>query len=458
MAQLVGGGMAVPLLTLGRDAFAQAPPAAPTNVRLVTGSPAAGGAKPALTRSDIVHQGYFDVSTNGQDTPFSQGLTHRYVNGELRFLLLDYMGSNPAMLTELALRGAKFGDTVSTVTNRWASPWENGTSLTGIFAGLWWDSAASRLWTVDAIDYNATFRQVQIRTRTLNADGTVSDVRGPIGLNGIPDKRVYGGVQPVPTWFQSQYGVGPYAVGFGGYTSLMAQAGAASVGPTLYAIPELTGFANNTEIPQNSFKTLMDCASGTVGTDWYLNSKATAPSSFDRGIRVTPVTNYFDGNDPRMNPSTPPTVPPTPGNWLSPAPDGYGRWTWGDSYYGAGCWIDGPNKQGFLAIASLAGGKAWYATSTLNFDSRKYEFHIYDSAHLGEAATNKRQPWNVKPVSAWEETAFTGLGHTFLQGNTPVDNVSAVTYDATTQTLYVMTQAGGNTVYQNRLHVYQVAA
>src|SRR5262249_38204731 len=154
-------------------------------------------------------------------------------------------------------------------------------------------------------------------------------------------------------------------------------------------------YAANTEIPTSAFKTVMDCASGTRGDDWYLGTGATRQSTFDRGVRISPVINYFDGNDPRTNPSTPPSEPPTPGKWLSRAPDGFGRWAWGDSYHNTGCWIDGPNKRGFLTIASLGGGRCWYGSSTLHYGSRQFEFHVYDPAQFGEALQGKRPVWNV---------------------------------------------------------------
>jgi hypothetical protein len=313
------------------------------------------------------------------------------------------------------------------------------------------------LWTLEAIDYTNVQRQVQIFTRTLNVNGTVSNVKGPVGISGIPDRRAFGGIQPVPAWFQTQYGVGPYAIGWGGYTSLLVQAGGASLGPTMYFIPDPAGYADNTEIPSNSFRIGMDCVSGTSGTDWYLGSATTHPSSFDRGIRVSPVTNYFDFNDPRQNPTTPPVAPPSPGNWLSPAPDGYGRWVWGDTHLGTGCWIDGPNKQGFLLIPSLGAGVVYYGGSTLNFSSRAYEFHIYDPAKIGEAVQGTRPVWDVKPRALWPET-FAGLGNVWLDGTGgSAGMINGATYDAVGGRLYVM-GTGINHTGLSRLYVYSVSA
>jgi hypothetical protein len=157
-----------------------------------------------------------------------------------------------------------------------------------------------------------------------------------------------------------------------------------------------------------------------------------------------------------MNPDTPPTSPPlSTAGWLSPAPDGLGRWVWGDSYYNTGCWIDGANKRGFLLIASLGGGKCWYSHSTLNFDRRQYEVHIYDPSQLGEAIQGARPVWNVKPSSI-AELKLSGLGDFALQGDTPAGNANGATYDAIGKRLYII-GSGANTYY-SRLYVYSVNA
>lgn len=451
--RLLGGVVATAAGALAHVgvANAQQSPSAPSNVRLVSGG--AVSSRPVLSRSDFSLLGWYELSTAGWDSVFSAGLTHRYVGADLRFLLFDYTGNTPK-LTEFSLGGANYRDVVGTPLTQWASAWGAAPPMYGQVYGLWWDEAQQRLWTVQATDYNADRRQVQIYTRRLNSDGSISELHGPVGLEGIPDKRVYGGVQPVPASFQAQYGVGPYAVGWGGYTSLVAQGGVASMGPTMYLIQDPKLFSSGTEMPTTAFKTAMDCSAATRGDDWYL-SGGSSPRTFDRGVRLAPVTNYFDGNDPRQNPTSRPTVPPAPGNWLSPSPDGFGRWTWGDSYYGTGCWIDGPNKSGFVAIASLAGGYAWYSYSTLNFDRRSFEFHIYDPAKIGEAIQGLRPAWNVKPSSVWAES-FEGLGARGLQGNNVYGNVGAATYDSTTRRLYVLGCAAGE--LSSRLYVYAVNA
>lgn len=405
-----------------------------------------------LSGSDFTYLGHYDVALMGMNTPFAHALTHRYVGGDLRFLTVEN-GEPTALLREWSVSGKKFGDLVSSATGAWNDPWGNKQPLNGNFFGLWWDELRKRLWSVHAFDYTYDVIQTQIYTRTLNADGSVSDLHGPVGLSGISAKRVYGGVQPVPEWFQQKYAVGPYVVGWGGYTSISRGGGICSFGPTMYGIPDPSRYAPSTEMPTTDFRTIMDCSSGTSGTDWYKNTTQT----FDRGVRQNIPINYYDGGDPRSNPTTAPTDPPVANaGWLSPAPDGLGRFVWGDSYYNTGCWIDGPNKQGFLAVASLGAGKNWYGNATLNCDSRVFELHIFDPSDLGEAAQGRRAPWNVKP-SSMLTLQLPGIGGRPFSGNSPQGGVAGATYDALTKRLYLFGPAGGGT-YVNRLYVYAVNA
>lgn len=417
----LGVGLA-PLSTVFRSRVTAGPAAAANDLCYST-------AGPLLTPNDFSYLGYYDVQTNGQNTTYSRGLAMRYVNGDLRFMNLQIGGD----LHEFSLAGKSFGQVITNTTNRWDL---NGTGIWD-FVGFWYEQATNRLWSVTTVDYTNVTNPVQIFTRTLNDNGTVSNIRGPVGLQGINAKRVYGGAMALPAWFRQQYGVGPYAVGFGGYTSLMEQGGGVSMGPAVYAIPDPANFGDGAQIPTGQFKTLSDYG----------------PSG-NRGKRITIPINYYDGGDPRQNPNTPPTSPPlASAGWLSPGPDGLGWWVWGDHYEGA-TFIDGPNKSGVVMLAQVATGKAWYMTSTLNSDGRGAELHIYNPASFGAVANGQAALDSPKPSGMKHLPEVTQRWQAF-QGN---GTMFSTAYDSTTRRLYILCFAGGGDVYTSRLHVYQVAA
>ncbi len=186
----VGAGLA-PLATLFRQPLKAG--TAPTAADLCFSQQ-----KPLLGPQDITYVGHYDVQTNGNDTTYARGLAVRYVNGDLRFLNLQLNGE----LHEFSLAGKSYGDTVRTTTNRWSNP-------AGVqdFTTLWWEEQRQRLWSASAVDYTATAYPTAVYTRTLNSNGSVANVLGPVSLSGIPAKRVYGGVLEFPAWFRSQYGV-----------------------------------------------------------------------------------------------------------------------------------------------------------------------------------------------------------------------------------------------------------
>ncbi len=436
---------------VGCVTLAQAPAPAPTGaaqiIQTVVSPPPPSG-KSLLSPSDFTLLGYYNVQTNGNDSPYGQALTGRVVNGDFRLLTLTGGNSGTGgRLHEISLTGKAFGANITTPTRVWAA-------IGGLnnFSALWWDEVGQRLWTSATIDYTITQRQVQVFTRTLNNDGTVANLHGPVGLQGIPEKRAYGGCLAVPTWFRTAYQANPYLCGWGGYTSLVAQSGAASLGPTIYTMPDPAGYVNSTEVSTASYRVIADNVWGTTHSDWYASG---APTAGDRGSRLTIPVNYFDGGDPRQNPSSRPTVPPVAGaHWLSPAPDGNGRFVWGDSYYNTGVWIDGPTKQGFLLVASLCGGSCWYQTSTLAYDSRVFELHIFDPNTLGQAATGTLAPWKVKPASMTQLT-LAGMGLSYA-GNGPIGNIGGATYDPVTKRLYLI--GFGVSTFWTRVFVFQVNA
>ncbi len=210
------------------------------------------------------------------------------------------------------------------------------------------------------------------------------------------------------------------------------------MGPTLYAMPDPAGYASGDTIPTTGFKTLMD----------------SAPTG-NRGTRLSLPENYFDGGYPSVpqptGPDTRPTFSPlSSGQWLSPAPDGTGWWVWGDHYEGA-MFIDGPSKQGIVMLASVGTGKCWYANSTLNYDGRAAELHVYDPAHVGAVAQGTRNPDSVRPVSMAMLPNVAASWWTNSTGNGPCFVPS---YDPIGKKLYVLCFGAGIDAYHNRLYVY----
>ncbi len=420
----LGAGLA-PLATLLRQtARAGAAPSAAANLCY---SPT----KTSLNPQDFSLAGYYDIQTFGDNTSYMRGLSHRYVNGQLRLLTLTHTGQ----LHEVAVPSA-FGTRISSPTATW-----DISAVSGDFTGIWWEEAKQRLWVTASIDYgdSGTFYPTRVSTITLGSNGAVTNVK-TVSLAGITSKRAFGGVQAVPTWAQAALGVGPYAVGWGGYTSLASQTSRACIGPSLICIPDIAGYANGAEVPSSAIKVLLD----------------TTPDQ--RGVRLTIPLNYFDGGDAnangvrRENPQTAPTSPPySGGGWLSPNSNGLGWFVWGDSYYNTGMWIDGPTKQGFVAIASLGKGKCWYGSSTLHFDDRQYELHVWDSSALGRGAL-------TRPSSMAELVVPRGNNPMTWDGDVPMCNLSGATFDATASRMYAVGYPLGADWYTGRIYAYSVNA
>jgi hypothetical protein len=406
-----------------------------------------------LQASDFTYLNcYYDVQTNGSDTTYSQGLTFRYVNGDLRFI----SRSLDSRFEEFSIAGSNCGDAITTMTNTW--DFSGYPQLKKSFNSYWWDAPNNRLWLTPGEDYTNVYYPSETWTVQLpNSGGAPTNVHGPVYLDVIPTKRTYGGAAAVPAAFQSTYNVGPYVIGFGGYTSLVAQGGGASLGLTMYSVPDPANTANGGTLnagsnPGAQYRVIADHIGATGSTDWYSSG---TPSSFDRGQRLTNPINYYDGGDSRQNPSTAPTVPPLPGAaWLSPAPDGKGRFVWGDTYFNTGMWISGP-RSGFVAVASLCQGKCYYATSTLVSDARVAEIHVFSEAMLGAAVQGSVKPWNVQPAT-FKTLSLPGMGSIGLEGNQEPGNIGGAVYDPATHHMYLICYGCGQTIYYGRIYVFDV--
>ena len=406
------------------------PTAARDDAPVLTTATSAG--KVLLSPSDFTFVGSYPFSANNQAS-YGMGLTCHRVKGQLRFLTFAYEGRVNARLIEFALP-AEVGQKITSLTAAWDDIWSPAHHPNlggGDEYGLWMEplpNGAERLWTTYCTDYPADgtkYGQASytgaLSVRTLKSDGTITDLAGEYGLTGVGQRAIYGGVQPIPQWFRDKYGITqPYAAGWGGYASRMAQGLVCSMGLEVLAIPNVTAYKADAVIPTTDFKILADHRSGTTGRDWYASGK---PTKFDRGQRNADVVNTYDSGT----------------QWLSPAPDGFGRFVWGDSFYNTGGWIDGPNKGGFIVIGTFTKGKAYYKDSTLHNSGRHAELQIFDPNDFGKVLQGKKNPWNVQPTDSKLLTAdLAPLGLLYPNGgNNPFGGVAGATFDPTTKCLYL---------------------
>lgn len=367
-----------------------------------------------LTASDVTYEGSYDVQIAGNDSTWLQALTSRRVNGELRFLTLS--GG-----TVVEFRLPAMGQKQSTTIRSWSL---GGVGDLSNFNGIWWEEAKQRLWVVSAEDYTNVNRDAHVTLVRLPDSGAATKI-GTWTVTGVGEKKVYGGVQPSPVT------PGKYVIGWGGYTSLVMQGSVASMGPTMFEIPEPTG------------------VSGALAARTLLNTVSS------RGFRKTSPINYFDGGDPRQNPSTRPTSPPAAGaQWLSPGPSGNGWFVWGDSYYNTGVYIPG---RGFLMIASLCKGACWYQSSTLEFDDRTYELHFWPTDTLDDGVlTRPSLMLELTPPRGGGVARPAGRQSFPWGGNSPTGNIAGATYDS--GKLYMMGCPLGPDVFTCRLYQYALAS
>lgn len=418
-------------------------PSKPGHFRVSLSTPAPPGPPAAglLTPSDFVYLGSYDVQTNGDFTNLAQGLAGRNVGGDFR--LLSFQHGFGGRLDELSLAGRAFGSLITTPTRTWSNI--GGFGVAGDHKGFFYDEAMQRLWTNACQSYTADLIPTQIYTRTLNDNGTVSNLRGPISLHGVGAKQVFGGAAAIPSWFQQQYGVGPYCVGWGGGTSLILQGGNASIGPVLLAMPDPAGYADGATVPIGPFRTIMNFV----------------PGDQHRGVRVTTPQNYLDAPDwgGGPNPTMPPNVPVPPGGqWSTIRPDGKSWWTQTDSYWNTGVWIDTSTKRGFVTILTGWGGKVYYMNSDVHCDKMQFELHIFDPMRFAEVLAGTRAVYDVEPAHL-VELNLPGLSNQGPRGSlTPGMSAGGAVYDPIGKRFYIIGLGINRFTTTNRIYVFQVNA
>jgi hypothetical protein len=117
-----------------------------------TSTPTLSGQLPMLTPNDFSYLGHYVVPINlSNSMAWGQGFTHRYVNGQLRFMALTFKGN---IINQYSQNGlvefaspSNIGGTVTNVTGYWNDIWNAGGPIDmGSHLGIWWDEGGQRLW------------------------------------------------------------------------------------------------------------------------------------------------------------------------------------------------------------------------------------------------------------------------------------------------------------------------
>jgi hypothetical protein len=385
-----------------------------------------------LSASDVKYLGYFEAETDGKNSTYYQGMHLRRVNGEAKLLLAHYSGS----VVQVSVGRASYGSRLTAIENTW----ELARYLEGYHRCIWWDEDGQRLWILNTDGYTIDNNPCRLYTVSLGSNGSVSGARGPIGLSGVSGKRTRSGAIKIPASVQAATGVGPYALGLGAYTSLMAQGGACAMGLSLYAIPDPASISGL--IASSRYRALAERSDSPRGTRiWY-------GYDFSRQSGKGPV-NYFDGGDGRQNPTSRPTERPlSSAQWQSPNASGRAHWIWGDRYVG-GTWLDGGSRSGVLMVGDFGTGYGWYQQSSLAYDGRCCELHVFDPQHLADVANGKRAGSSVEPVN------MIALPEADSGGDGGYGRGCYAAFDDVDKKLYVL-KCSMNGEYTARIYVYSI--
>lgn len=150
-------------------------------------------------------------------------------------------------------------------------------------------------------------------------------------------------------------------------------------------------------IPAENRTILVDYrGDGNSAEDWY-DDYTFANRPFDRAPKITNVQNEFEFpfSVLRRQWLSKPDMQP-PGD-----PEGWNRWTWGDTYAGTGNWIDNEEgtrlRHGIVYVQAVSKGRAWYEFAILNQTGSAYEIVIYDPQDLRRAQLGQVPVWQVRP-------------------------------------------------------------
>jgi hypothetical protein len=429
---------------------------------------------PLLKSDSVTYLGNYGVNLVGSPIVYVNGLAIRRVGGDLRLIIqiLDssVTNKNIGQFWELSLSGKNYGDNITNVTNKWAVGSVDvygGSYASKGMAFLNWDEANDRMLLSQAVDYSALepFYPAILQSFTLTDGspvGTASDVKA-ITIGTIVDRRIYSGVTHIPAALQSDWGVGPYAVGFGGYSSTESALGQAALGLSMYAIPDYSTYANGSTIPDANIKALAargvspNGRANNYGYGFVPDGGSTpAFSGYPSGVPTGTLygrgpINYLSGGDYRQNPprGSRPNFAPINGGNANYRPDAYnwGRWSW--SGFSSGAFINGTNQRAFCTIYNTYTGQWWYEASASTADGSMAELHLFNPDQIKEIVNGTRQASNIEPYATlplFESESPPGLVSNHRSAIDPVGN-----------RIYILrTQDDKLNQEFGRLYVYQI--
>ncbi|MBL8821227.1 MAG: PKD domain-containing protein [Planctomycetia bacterium] len=392
--------------------------------------------KPLLNQGDFTYLGSFNLprSANGWSSAYTTGgLTHRYVNGNLQFLTTSHVYSG-GLVYEFNYPGIAQGTTLprATVVRNWGdvytgNKWvgnDGGTSQISAGAptyGLYYDQNLGRLYWNYGHWYNATHpNNPSMGYSILNDTTGIATGVGAWRLENRPEKFSRGGTLRIPQWFADEYTDGKsLGVGFGGYFSIISSG---SFGPSLAAV-------NDPDINANPNRSALE----NTPLAGYPHG---APA---RGERNPNYYSTYDGG--AWNPE-----------------NGVGHWTWSDIIYGSATWIDNSNYGGLLYLAKTGTGNVYYQNSDRHASGFVYEWMIYNPKDLADVASGIKQQWEIQPQYRWVDNVLPSSQNPWSGDG--LSQVGGVTFDSTTNRLYVLVNAVDRDLYESfpRMYVYQVGS
>lgn len=378
-----------------------------------------------LKSTDLQFVGICKLPTT-MDTLSWGGLAMRKSGGAGSLPTFFVIGQqNPGMnaITEVACPG--FAATISaapraTVVNAWGTT-IYGSGWPALSSGYWqtdgvfWDEANQLLWFSREPNYSVTNANNPVIGCAKLGTAPAATPYGP-WLTSVNSHATCNWIVPIPPWFQSATGCGPYGLGAG----LGSGDAPASFGPDLFS-----------------------CTLPTTSTPALTTIPTTALAFFPLGNRSPRDANY--------------TLVDTHATAFPPPVNGVGVWGEGD-WLKACCWIDLPDKTGVVYLGRLFHRDCWYGdasfvkavakpdgtTTSITYtdsvngsrgnhsDQYDSSWQIIDPSQFAAVLSGRISSFQVKPAEVFDPTA---LAPAFPQSARKL--TTGAVFDPTTRTLYV---------------------